>query len=402
MLLELPGSPSLTYCTDIHAGRTMPETRTNLVSAGQVRKKLGLGKPMGIGLCFSGQTADELNQDNALEEFQQNLAENGLYVFTVNAFSYGKFHGRSVKERVYQPDWTHSERLRYTDSAARILGELLPEGTFGSISTVPCGFKKTVRSQQSISRCALNLVDHAAGLIRMERETGKRIALGLEPEPCCAIETFSEAISFFKEYIFSHWAKARIGSFCGLSEIESERLLRRHLGICYDICHAAVEFENPLQGLDELRKAGISVPKIQLSAAIRCEDVCMDLVDELLQFDHKTHLHQTFELNESVLTRYTDLPDAISALKNGKAGGEWRIHCHIPLFASGSIGSTRDVTASVLQHCRERPAAPHLEIETTAWSVLPEWVKGTDMTEDIAREMRWVQEKLGVDPGFGG
>ena len=56
---------------------------------------------------------------------------NELYVFTINGFPYGTFHGTRVKEEVYLPDWRDEERLRYTDELADLLAKLLPDGVGG-------------------------------------------------------------------------------------------------------------------------------------------------------------------------------------------------------------------------------------------------------------------------------
>ena len=53
-------------------------------------------------------------------------AEQNLYVFTINGFPYGCFHGARVKENVYVPDWRTPERRDYTNLLADILADLLP------------------------------------------------------------------------------------------------------------------------------------------------------------------------------------------------------------------------------------------------------------------------------------
>ena len=60
---------------------------------------------------------------------QDLLARHDLYVFTLNGFPYGPFHGVRVKEEVYQPDWSYPERLAYTNQLADLL-RLLPDGPF--------------------------------------------------------------------------------------------------------------------------------------------------------------------------------------------------------------------------------------------------------------------------------
>ena len=46
----------------------------------------------------------------------------GLYVFTINGFPYGPFHGQPVKAAVYRPDWREAERGRYTADLAELAG----------------------------------------------------------------------------------------------------------------------------------------------------------------------------------------------------------------------------------------------------------------------------------------
>ncbi len=118
----------------------------------------------------------------------------------------------------------------------------------------------------------------------------------------------------------------------------------------------------------------------------------------LAPFDDGVYLHQTVEARDGRLTRYCDLPDAIAALRGGRAGGEWRVHCHVPLFKSdfGALDSTQRPLAELLAACRHHALAPHLEVETYTWDVLPPALRGTDVGSDIARELKWVRSQLGA------
>src|SRR5574337_970983 len=89
------------------------------------------------------------------------LDRRGLSCHTLNAFPYGDFHSRRVKENVYLPDWADSRRLEYTIDCARILAELLPEGTDGSISTLPLGFKEFPQPSGFLRHCIDNLIQTA-------------------------------------------------------------------------------------------------------------------------------------------------------------------------------------------------------------------------------------------------
>jgi sugar phosphate isomerase/epimerase len=385
-LASLPGAPHLTYCTNIHAGESWPDIRASLESfLPAIKAEVSPGAPMGVGLRLSGIAADALAAPEALAELKAFLDREGLYVFTLNAFPYGPFHGTRVKEEVYQPDWTTPERLRFTNLAADIQAELLPDGMEGSVSTVPGTFKP-LATPGAVDRIADAMLQHCVHLVELERRTGKRIALAVEPEPYCFLETIEETIAFWQERLLS------AGSAYGLDE----EAVRRHLGVCYDVCHAAVEYEDPIGSLEALAAAGIRVTKLQLSAAIRVPEVNGTTESLLRPFDVGVYLHQTIERQGGRLTRHPDLGPAFEALRAGKAGGEWRVHCHVPVFLDryGELHSTQDFLAEILAYCRERHVSDHLEAETYTWDVLPAEHKGASKASAIARELLWTREQL--------
>src|SRR5215203_6286996 len=104
----------LAYCTNIHRGESWPETWDALKNYTlAVRACVCPDKPFAIGLRLSNQAARQLNDRSTLLEFQRWLEANGCYIFTINGFPYGQFHGARVKEQVYLPDWRSQERLDY-------------------------------------------------------------------------------------------------------------------------------------------------------------------------------------------------------------------------------------------------------------------------------------------------
>jgi sugar phosphate isomerase/epimerase len=351
--------------------------------------------PFGLGLRLSGIAAAELVEPPALDRFREQLESLGAYVFTINAFPYGPFHGTRVKEQVYEPDWRTPERRSFTAKAGRILCSLLPEGGYGSISTVPGGFRPAVRDPASIEAITQHLLAAAADLVVLERATGRTVALALEPEPCCFLETTEEAARFFEEDLLTPDALARFGALTGLGLPEAEAALRRHLGICYDVCHGAVEYEDPIAALTSLKRAGIEVPKIQLSAAMRVPVMTEDLLPKLRRFDTGVYLHQVV-VRDRELARFVDLPQAFEAFEAGRARGEWRIHCHVPVFLEnlGDLGSTQDILVSALRRMRAEAFSTHLEVETYTWDVLPGHLKTGSKADDIARELAFVLREL--------
>jgi hypothetical protein len=396
-LAQLPGDVHLTYCTNIHAGESWPDVRASLQAhVPAIKAAIAPDRPFGLGLRLSGQAAEAARAAEAIEAFRDQLAALGAYVFTINAFPYGPFHGVRVKEQVYLPDWRASERVAYSADSAAVLSALLPSGVDGSISTVPGAFKENGKGADERSAMAVNMMRTVAGLVQIERSTSKHIALALEPEPCCALETVDESIAFFESELLSAASLDALATMIGSDRRQSETALRRHLGICYDVCHGAVEYENPVSALDRLLGAGIAVPKIQLSAAMRIPAMTADLIDAVMQFDEGTYLHQTVVNGKAGLTRYVDLADAVAAFRRGEAHGEWRIHCHVPIFLPdlGKLGSTRDILVSTLKDLRRRHRSSHLEVETYTWDVLPQELRTGSKADDIARELSFCMKEL--------
>jgi sugar phosphate isomerase/epimerase len=394
---RLPGNVNLTYCTNIYAGESWSDIRASLdANVPAIKATVAPDRALGIGLRLSGEAAAKARQPDALAAFREQLAALGAYVFTINAFPFGPFHGVRVKEQVYLPDWRSAERVTFTADSAAVLAEILPDGVEGSISTVPGAFKPNGREDGAVMVMTAKMIEAVGDLVSTERRTGKRIALALEPEPCCFLETVDESIAFFETVLLKPESLDLLAARIGVNRDGAETMLRRHLGICYDVCHGSVEYEDPVAALDRLLAAGISVPKVQLSAAMRIPLMTPELVDAVMRYDDGVYLHQTIVRGPAGLTRYVDLPDAVAAFKEGRANGEWRIHCHVPLFLSdlGKIGSTRADLEAVLAAFRRKSRSSHLEVETYTWDVLPDHLRTGSKAADIAREISFCVKEL--------
>ena len=361
----------LTYCLNIHPGETWEENLAAIHSnATKVRDAVAKkGVPFGLGLRLGNVAACSLMEKTALDSFRDFLAEQNMYIFTLNGFPYGAFHGKPVKEAVYQPDWRTRERRDYTIVLADILAALLPEGVPGSISTVPCSYKDWIKSDNDIALMVRNLEECAGHLALIEQRTGRHISLALEPEPDCFLETTKDILNFFKE----HLVKSRI---------------LPHLGVCFDTCHLAVQFENLENSLRSLLAAGISVPKIQLSAALKTP-VTEPALHELEKYCDSVYLHQVRTMDSSgAITRYKDLsPELLGRLRDSSTG-ELRAHFHVPLYLAGAgcLESTvQDLTPAFFKTALAA-AIPHLEIETYTFDVLPPELRSVSVTDSIARD----------------
>ena len=428
MILDCAGiATHLSYCTNVHAGDVwcdvMPELQRQLP---EVRSALGHTEPMGIGLRLSSSSAISLQDPDTFANFKEWLETNNYYVFTLNGFPYGTFHGERVKEDVYKPDWTESARLDYTCCLADVLCKLQPPDNYGSISTLPGTYKDWMMpgTEQRISENLIKAVAHCVGL---QQTTGVTIALAIEPEPCCMLETISETIRFFKEQIFAPDAISALASQTGMDIRAAQSAMQRHLGVCYDVCHSAVEFENPAHAIARLQSAGIEIIKIQLSSALEIPNVNESSLRHLSRYDEPVYLHQVVEKRGDKITQYNDIAAASAALRHrlearstldpqlqlAMNGGFsalsqplfepiqendacWRIHFHVPVFMEHTehFTTTQSSLSQVLQLQRLSGFCRHLEVETYTWNVLPEALRQQSVGDAIARELSWVSERL--------
>jgi hypothetical protein len=402
--MRLSGTTSdvhLTYCTNIHRGETWDDTRAALERhLPEVKRLFAPLRTMGVGLRLSAIASEVLSAPRELERFKDFLSREDLYVFTINGFPYGPFHGTRVKEDVYQPDWRFPERLAYSNRLADLLVTLLPDDAAleGSVSTVPATFRPIGDQPDAIQTIADNLLRHAAHLVGLAERSGRTITLALEPEPMCYLETIEEAARFFESHLFSAFAVDRFCALTKLSKPAAEAAIRRHLGLCYDVCHAAVEFEDSAQSLERLARAGVGIFKLQLSAALKVPRVDAHTVEMLKRFDDGVYLHQVVErTHDGRLVRFLDLAPAFANATSAQ-GHEWRVHCHVPIFMDTlpGLGTTQDFLRDILALHRQAPISRHLEVETYTFDVLPEELRRVDVATAVARELTWVQDVLGA------
>ena len=297
-----------------------------------------------------------------------------------------------MKADAFAPDWQHEERVQYTLRLARILKKLLPDGLCGGISTAPISYKPWIQQGdlKVFGKAVHHLIRVAAELIRIECESGKHIRLEIEPEPDGLLENSEEVIEFFKQWLFREGAEILAAKLSVFSE-NACRLLTRHICICFDTCHSAIEYEDPVDALDRFARAGIVVGRVQLSSALALPLPTSNICKQLLPFDDPTYLHQVIERrSDGSLRRFRDLGDALKSVGD-PASCEWRIHFHVPLFTPGygDMGSTQDNVSKVLLLLKRGFFTEHLEIETYTWSVLPDFLK-VNLADSVEREYRWV------------
>lgn len=390
----------LSYCTNIHPGNDWPETFESLKAhVPKVRKGLlGPEGEFGLGLRLSDRAASELLEPGRLDEFKEWLKSHRVYVFTINGFPFGNFHGEEVKDRVHQPDWTHRSRLDYTLKLVRILSQLLPEGMDGSISTSPLSYRHWHQGKDKMDQVKREAADHlcelAEDLEALERQEGVYIHIDLEPEPDGLLENSQEAIDFFSDYLLP-MSRERTRERSEYDERAGD-LVRRYICLCYDVCHFALAYEEPAASLNRLRRAGIGIGKLQLSAALalRKEDLQagQDPWELMRTLSEPTYLHQVTQESGGRVVTYRDVPALLDEQPDFE---ELRAHFHVPLFSErlGAFRSTNSEIVKVLEYLKSHPVCSHLEVETYTWEVLPPELK-VPLDESIVREIEWCRERI--------
>ena len=255
MILQHSPPLHLTYCLNIHPGESWAENFAAIrEKALAVKQRVAPDQWFGIGLRIAHQAAEELTASADLRaEALDFFSSNHLYPFSINGFPYGRFHAGPVKEDVYAPDWRTPERLHYTLQLADLLAVWLPEQVDGSISTVPCSFKAWIQTPEDVLAMVENLTSTVAYLAAVHEDTGREIHLGLEPEPDCYLETTAETIAFFKNVLFTSGA-IQLARLLKCYRSDAEALIRRHLGVCFDTCHVALQYEDLVKSCAPTRR----------------------------------------------------------------------------------------------------------------------------------------------------
>ena len=397
----------LAYSTLVHPGDTWDEMRASLeMYAPAVKERVSPDEPYGVSLRLSGASARTLAADpGERSRLRIWLAQHDMYVFTVNGFPYGPFKGRTVMEQVYEPDWSTVERVDYTNQVADILTDITPASVAPSIQTAPLAFRANVRSADDLTRITGNLLRAVAHLIDLERRTGRRVKLALEPEPFCLLETTEETLGYFQRHVWSAEGLRTLCALTGIPASEAAGLVRRHLGVVFDIGHQSVAFEDIGASLRSLWDAGVPVFKLQAAAALRVPEVTEKTVNALAAFTDTIYLSQTTEARDGHLTKMLNLADAIEAWRMDPGGTrEWRTHFHVPIFLDelGGFRTTRSGIEEALTLHADIPLSDHLEIETYTWDVLPAKLKTGSITDDIVREWTWLHDRLVSSELFSG
>jgi len=351
----------LCYSMNVHPGEGLDDVLAALENTvAPLKDRLGVKGDFAVGLRLANRAAVET--EARAGELKETLERLSLRAVTVNAFPYGDFHSERVKEEVYRPDWTDSRRAVYSLRCAVALAAMNPRGAEVSLSTVPLSYKAW---KPSVSAITQRLLEMIPALQAVEHKSGVKVRIALEPEPFCLLETARETVAYWRDHLMPA-CRAQFGR-------GAEDLARTYLGVCLDICHHAVRWEEGGEVLDLYREAEVPVAKIQLSSALEAPST-----RELEPFKEPRYLHQVV----------ADSGEAQPDLGGPDLEGPVRCHFHVPIHKDevAGVATTRGHLIRTIEHALEMESLPCLEIETYTWDVLPQ--KEGSLLDSLEAEFR--------------
>ncbi len=374
------------YCTNVHPANDVEGMLKQWQHhALAVRRRWSESDSMGLGVWLPAEVVRQLKADPALlRQVGQFLEKHELLPFTANGFPYGDFHSAIVKHQVYFPTWWDARRRDYTLCLADILDRWLPTGEPASISTLPISWGSPWPTEAEFRQAAQYLIEVARYLAKLEEGRGRHIILALEPEPGCALQTSANVVAFFERYLLPI----------------DKSLCERYLGVCHDICHAAVMNEPQHAALETYSAYGIRIGKLQVSAAVRVvwdgklHEQRVTAFRQLASFNEPKYLHQTTARCQDGTDRFfEDLPLALAYFSEAPSDGTWHVHFHVPIYLEtfGALDATQDAVCQCLDWIVRHDAAEHWEVETYAWNVLPSELQRPCLADGIWDELQYLR-----------
>ena len=270
------GLGHLTYSTLVHPADDWEQLYNSLVTyLPKVKARIAGNRSFGVCIRLSASSAQTLaNSAAERDKLKKFLDDNDMYIYTANAFPYGAFKGTVVKEQVYEPDWRSEERTHYTINVADVLADVCPR-RHRAVDPERAAWLQAAgdrqRSGQELhrSRAGRRRAPHRARRPhRAHRAAGARAGAVLFSR-----NHRRDRSTISRDHLYSGAAVEKLAKLAHVPIAEANEALRRHLGIVYDICHQAVEYENISQSVQKLIDAGIPIFKFQEAAALHIPEV---------------------------------------------------------------------------------------------------------------------------------
>ena len=316
------------------------------------------------------------------------------------AFPTAPSTARGSRRRSTCPDWRDPERLRYTDLLADLLAELLPagDGARGQRQHRAGAFKPALGGRGDVARwsstcCATSPTWCAARAHRQARRAGARARAALLPRDRRRDDRLLRARPAWRGGRASgRWRSP------GSTATAAARALHEHLGVCLDLCHAAVEFEDAAECLAAARSVPASAStRCRSAPACGCPRSTPSRSPRCAASTTRSTCTRSCSAGPGGSSASPTCPRPWPRSTTPAGDREWRVHFHVPIFLGRARRpSPRRSRSSreVLAIQRARAVSCHLEVETYTWDVLPEPFRSGSVDEAVARELAWVRREL--------
>ncbi len=325
--------------------------------------------PQAVGLRLSGRALEALADPERRAAFAEALTAAGLALVALDGTAPGPLSETRTKEHAYLPDWRDEDRLHYTVALAGLLAEAAPPGHALTISTIPGAYGPLVGGTGSEAEIADGLLRAAAHALAIARETGRRVAIALQPAPFGLIETAEAAARFFAAWLFAPAGLRRFAALADLARGEAPAALRRHLGLAFDTAHAAVMGEDVATAMRALEAEAVPVHRLRLSAAAVIAPVTAAGNDALAPARRAPLLSPVVGADAAgAPLRFPDL-DGVCLPE----GGAFRVLWRQPLAAveDGPVASTRETAEAALRAVGALATPPQIELVGTGPAAPP-------------------------------
>ncbi len=124
-----------------------------------------------------------------------------------------------------------------------------------------------------------------------------------------------------------------------------------------------------------------------------------DGLEALVRYVEPRYLHQTIaRMADGTIHRMSDLSQELidSPAQYFSEATAWRIHYHVPVDVEsmGPLKTTRNELKEAILAIKKLEYAPHLEVETYTWEVLPEIDATVSLVDGFARELTATQQLI--------
>lgn len=375
----------LTYCSNIFKNDNVRDLFQNI---NEYKKNIKTHKH--ISICLSNNIIKEIKKQNNIQKIITWNKINEVEIKLINGFVYKNFHQKKIKENIYYPDWTKKERLYFTKNITFFAQKICKSKIFG-ITSLPISYNLWIKKEKkyNLIKATNYLFDLLVIFFKINKYKKIKLHLDIEPEPFCLMESCDDLILFFENWLIPSLKEKMKKAFL-ISDKTAKKLILTYFNLCFDMCHSAVIFENPVMSLKRIRQNKIKIGRVQVSSALKIENLNQNYKSDLKFLKKSPFLHQSIvKLENEKLIKYLDFKNL--TISNDLKIKEIRVHCHIPIHVKKikkNILTTQKELISLLKDIIKNNDTKNFEIETYTYNTI---YKKYNKIKAIKKEYTWLE-----------